>query len=383
MNAAASPGPRIARRQWLEAGAIGFVATALAACAERQATAQLTVTPLTPSTSGLVHLDLNENPFGPSPRAIEAIRASLGQLARYTGTEAASLRKQIAAAEGVAADQVVLGDVLDAIAVHLALEGGPGGEFVYSSPGYSAFADAAQLAGGKSIAVPLDARLENDWRALGAAVGPRTRALFVVNPHNPSGTVSDPAVMKNALRSASSGVFVLVDEAYIEYTDDAGARSCADLVREGHNVAVFRTFSKIHGLAGLPFGYALVPSVLAARLSQAGIGNPHALDRLAVAAASESLRDAAFLRTVRQRIADERAQWFALLRALHVRFADSCANFVFFETGRPHAEFAEAMRAGGVEIARTFLPLDSWARITIGLPEENARAREAVRRILG
>jgi histidinol-phosphate aminotransferase len=217
--------------------------------------------------------------------------------------EADSLRKEIADAEGVAAEQVVIGDVLDAIAMHLAFEGGAGGEFVYSAPGYSAFADAARLAGGKSIAVPLDAQLENDWRALRAAVGTRTRALFIVNPHNPSGTVSEPGVLKNALRAASTSAFVLVDEAYIEYTDERD-RAPTSFAR----AATSPFLGPSRRSADSPVFRSATPSCRrrSPRLGEAGIGNPHSLDRLAVAAASESLRDTAFQATVRQRIAEER-----------------------------------------------------------------------------
>ncbi|MGD0678105.1 MAG: histidinol-phosphate transaminase [Polyangiaceae bacterium] len=374
---AASP---IGRRRWLGASALALAGLTLEGCAERLPAERSARAGI--AATGRIRLDLNENPFGPSPRAVEAIRRGLVDLARYTSSEAEDLQRQVAAAEGVPFEQVVLGDVLEAIAIHLALAGGAGGEFVYSTPGYAAFADSARTAGGTAVAMPLDPRLENDLPSLLSKVGDRTRALFIVNPHNPSGTVSDSVALKTMLREASTRALVLVDEAYLEFTEDFSRRSCVDLVRAGNHVAVFRTFSKIHGLAALPFGYAVLPLEWANRLRAEGVGSPRSLDRLAVAAASASLGDASFIAWVRAKVAEERAQWFATFRTLNLRFADSRGNFVFFETGRPHREFAEAMLGRGVDVGRAFPPLDRWARISIGLPEENARAREVLRTVL-
>ena len=223
---------------------------------------------------------------------------------------------------------------------------------------------------------------ENDLAALRGHVGSGTRALFLVNPHNPSGTVSDPAAFHAFVSEMARQTLVVVDEAYLEYADDFATRTCAAHVRATENVAVFRTFSKIYGLAALPFGYAVLPHELAEALKRRGVGHPRTLDRLAVTAAGASLRDAPFVAAVRARIASERARWSVTLDSLGARHADARANFVFFETGRPHAEVAAAMRARGVDIGRSFLPLDRWARISIGLPEENALAQSALGEVL-
>lgn len=333
--------------------------------------------------AGRIRLTLNENPFGPSPRVREAILQNLDGLARYTGDEAASLIRQIAAHEQAPAEHVVLGEILEPLGLHLGLEGGPGGEFLHSVPGYNALMDAARPAGGRAVGVPLTAGLRDDLPALLAAITPRTRALFLVHPHNPSGTVHDPRVFNDFLREAARRTLVIVDEAYLEFADDFAARSAVGLVREGENVLVFRTFSKAYGLAALPLGYAVAPKALAAGLIRAGVGAPRSLNRLAVVAAAAALADQTFIADVRSKVAAERDAWMALLRELGIRHADSRGNFVFFETRRPHREFAAALLAQGVGIGRAFPPLGTWARISIGLPEENALARAAVRRVLG
>lgn len=372
----------IGRRGWLGSVFAAVTGAALDGCEPPSPVRSSVPTRAFPET-GPVRLDANENPFGPSLQAVDAVRQGMRDLARYVGEEADALTRQLAVREGVAPSQIVLGEILEVLGTQLALEGGPGGEFVYSIPGYTALTEAARFTGGVAVGVPLDDRLENDLPALASHVNARTRALFLVNPHNPSGTVSDAASFKALVKRVATGVLVVVDEAYLEFTPDFTARTCVDLVREGHDVAVFRTFSKVYGLAAMPFGYGVLPEKWADRLREQGVGHARSLNRLAVVAAGASLTDAAYLATVRELVAHEREVWFSLLRRLKVRFADSRGNFVFFETGRPHPQFAAAMLARGVNIGRPFPPLDRWARVSIGTPEENSLAQQRVREILG
>ena len=365
------------RRDWLKAGAATLAALALSPRLAFPAVPSSS----SPAPAGPVRLTLNENPFGPSPRVVEALAKNLSGLSRYVEDEASALVRQIATYEQVPPGHIVLGEVLEPLGFHLGLQGGPGGEFLYSAPGYNALVDAALPVGGVSVGVPLDADLRNDLPALRARLNERTRAVFLVNPHNPSGTVHDPQPFKDFVRAVSRRALVIVDEAYLEYTDDFAARTAAALVREGENVAVFRTFSKAYGLAALPFGYTVAPLGLAADLTKAGVGSPHSLNRLALVAASAALADQDFVAGVRARVTAEHAAWNDLFRELGVRHAEARGNFVFFETRVPHATFAAALLSRGVDIGRAFPPLDTWARITIGLPEENTRAREAVRAV--
>ncbi|UFZ08199.1 histidinol-phosphate aminotransferase family protein [Bradyrhizobium ontarionense] len=329
-----------------------------------------------------IHLALNENPFGPSPLSVAAIKADLAGLARYTGHDVDELTAAIAARESIAADQIVLGENLNVLGLYLSAYGGPGGAFVYSEPGYTALVDAVAPAGGTVIGVPLNDRLENDLPALAAAVDRSTRAVYLVNPHNPSGTVSDASLFIEAVRELSTRALVIVDEAYLEFTPDFETRTVAPLVRAGANVAVFRTFSKIHGLASLAIGYTLSPKPLAASLKQMGIGAFFGLNRLSLVAASASLGDRDYVTAVHAKVAAEREAWHALLRERKRRFSASQANFVFFDCGRPHAEAATMLAARGIIIGRAQPHYETWLRVSIGLPEENAAARQAVADLL-
>jgi len=333
-------------------------------------------------TGKLVRLSLNENPFGPSPQVAAALARQVPELCRYTGSELYDLRAAIVAKERIAPDQIVLGEVLEPLGRHLSARGGPGSELIYSDPGYTALIDAAAASGGHGVAVPLNSQLENDLPALAARVSSRTQAVYLVNPHNPTGIVAEADELRDFARKLARRALVIVDEAYLEFADQVPRRTLSDLVGAGENVVVFRTFAKAYGLAGLDIGYALVPRWLARALVAQGANDPHSFNRLAVAAATASLRDGGYLQRVRTRVAAERQQWFALFRQMRVRFTASAANFVFFETGMPHPEFSAKLLGEGLAIGRAFPPYERWARISIGLPHENAFARAAVRRVL-
>jgi histidinol-phosphate aminotransferase len=233
--------------------------------------------------------------------------------------------------------------------------------------------------GGVGVPVPLNAQYQNDLVALKSKVNAKTRAIYLVNPHNPTGTINDDEAFKSFLRESSQSAVVVVDEAYLEYTSDFDTRSAASLVREGANVVVFRTFDKIHGLAGMPIGYVLAPRSLADALRKEGAGDAEGLGRLNLAAASAALADTAQVVSTREAVAKERSLWLSVLRELNLPHTDSRANFVFFDAGRPQPALAAAMRERGVDIGRAHPPYTNWARITIGLPSENLRAQTALR----
>jgi histidinol-phosphate aminotransferase len=368
----------IDRRRWLAALGLALSGIGVSRPPGAARGARLT----TAEEGEVARLSLNENPLGPAPGVGTALDGERGKLSRYTGVELDALLNAIAAKEEIPREQIILGEILEPLGTYLSLQGGPGGEFVYSDPGYTALIDAAVAVGGRAVGVPLNSRLENDLPALAARVNERTRTLYLVNPHNPTGIVSDAEELRNFTRNTSRRTLVIVDEAYLEFADHFAQRTLTDLVRAGQNVIVFRTFAKVYGLAGLDIGYGLVPPAIARTLTARGVNNPHLFNRLAVAAATASLKDAEYVVRVTQQVAAQRDQWSQLFRELQVRHTPSSANFVFFESGMPHAEFSGALLKEGIEIGHLFPPYDRWARVSIGLPEENSRARAAVRKIL-
>jgi len=336
----------------------------------------------TPSsrTEPLIRLSLNENPYGPSPNVAHSLQLEFGRLSRYADVRlGGQLAERIAEYEHIPVEQVVLGEILDLLGLFLGSAGGPGGEFLYSTPGYLALIDAAARVGGVGVPVSLNAQYQNDLVALKSKVNAKTRAVYLVNPHNPTGTINDDEAFKSFLRETSKSAVVVVDEAYLEYTSDFDTRSAASLVREGADVVVFRTFDKIHGLAGMPIGYVLAPRSLADALRKQGAGGAEGLGRLNLVAASAALADPSQVVSTREAVAKERSLWLSVLRELNLPHTDSQANFVFFDAGRPQPTMAAAMREQGVDIGRPHPPFTNWARITIGLPSENLRAQNALR----
>jgi histidinol-phosphate aminotransferase len=335
-----------------------------------------------PTAEKRVRLSLNENPYGPSPSVIAAIQREFANLCRYTDDGYGQLVAHVAAKERVPQGQIILGEILEPLGTHLSLQGGLGGEFIFSDPGYTALIDSAAAVGGIGIPIPLSRSMQNDLPAMAAKMNARTRAVFLVNPHNPTGTVMDSEQLRRFVRDASKRALVIVDEAYLEFSDRYAERTLGDLVREGENVIVFRTFAKVYGLAGMDIGYGLVPKNISQILKKQGLDNPHLFNRLAVAAAAASLEDTGYVAAVAAKVAQERDLWFSLFHELNVHFTESNGNFVFFETGIPHREFSAALLQKDVDIGRAFPPYERWARISIGLPHENASARVAVHDLL-
>lgn len=370
------------RRHWLRAGLTSAAAVALAPAAGSAAPPAPAAVTSAGRTTDLLRLDLNESSYGPSPRVGPAVQRALAEAPRYvSAAQLQALQGQIATLEGVAPEQVIVGEVLEALGQHLALSQGAGG-FIYSVPGYGALVDAARPFGGRAVEVPLNAQLENDLPALLAVIAPDTRALFVVNPHNPSGTLSPGAEFDRFVSAAQARTLVIVDEAYLDYREDAATLSAVRLLRQGQNVVVFRTLGKIHALAGLQVGYALVPVALAEALRQRGVGGAHAQNQLSLAAASAALADPAHVAQVRRSVAAERQHWQQVLSGLRLRSTEAAGNFVFVDTGHPHAVVAAGLLQQGVRIARVFAPYDTWVRITLGTPAENRRAQLALRSVL-
>lgn len=326
-----------------------------------------------------IRLSLNENAFGPSPAVARAITRNLSSLHRYVDqAEVDTLSRQIAALEDVPPEQVVIGEVLEPLGLYLARQRGGGGRIVHSSPGYTALVDSAAPLGAKGLAVPLNARLENDLPALSTAIDGSTLAVSLVNPHNPSGTVDEAAALDRFILDSAKRTLVVIDEAYLEY-DDLPRRSAIRHVRAGENVLVFRTLAKIYGLAGLSIGYAVAPVTLAGGLRDAGIGAPHSLSRLALVAAGAALGDQHHVRSVHDAVARERARLHQQIDRLGWQRTDSRADFVFFRPPSAPA-LRRAFEQANIAIARPFPPLDDWIRVTIGTPMENEAVLAVLRR---
>jgi histidinol-phosphate aminotransferase len=374
----------LTRRQWLIRSGATLAGVALTSrLLNFEAQAQLTPERLAATLPVKARLSLNENPFGPSPAAMEAMVQSLssGKACRYPYGEVSELIDLIAKKEGVPADHIVLGagsgELLEKAGIHFGLAKGTA---IYAAPGYLQLPRALEAAGGTAVPVPVNAKLEHDLEAMAAKTNNPNTIVYIANPNNPTGTVVNTETLREFVKAVTPRAFVFLDEAYLDIADDYAGRTLVGMVKDTPNLLVARTFSKIYGLAGMRIGYAVTSPQFAATLrtyGSASLGFP------SVMAAIASLKDTGYVATTRAKIVAERAKLTALLRELGRTYAESQTNFVFFQTGKPHAEVQAAMLKESVAIARAFPPMNDWARLTIGLPGENELARAALRKALG
>jgi histidinol-phosphate aminotransferase len=334
-----------------------------------------------PAARGPLVLCWNENPYGPSPAARRVVSELIPSGCRYPSDAAiGDLVAAIAAREGVGADHIITGtgsgELLRALGL---LYGRDGGEIVAAAPTYTELTGYASRRGARIKLVPLDSRMRHDLPAMKTAVSAATRAVYLCNPNNPTGTVLTAAEIRAFVAVLPAGVVTVVDEAYMDFATAPGAGSVAELVRGGQNVVVLRTFSKIHGMAGLRCGYAIASPAVIKAVDAAVMTTPNIF---AVHAARASLGDRGFLADCRRRIIASRTRITTALSGLGLRYAEPQGNFVFFDTGMPLPRFTELMRARDILVGRHFPPFDSWCRITVGTEPEVAAFLAALRGVL-
>ena len=319
---------------------------------------------------GTVLLNGNENPYGPSPAARQAILASIGEAPRYAYSSIDTLAAQVAAREGVPVAQVVIGSgsgELLRMAALLAATTVPGSELVASKPTYEELPEFAGRLGLKVQWVEPDSAHRHDLNAMRAAVTERTSLVYVCNPNNPTGTAVSRDALETFVRSMPATTTVVVDEAYIDFVDGAGVGTVTPLAQRVPNLIVLRTFSKIHGLAGLRIGYAISSAAIAKRFADLSLVWPNSTG---VDAALASFGDAGFLRSTREAILADRTRVHAALDRMGRPHTDAQGNFVFFDTGMPVQQFRDRMLAKGIRVGRPFEGYDTWSRVTIGRREE-------------
>ncbi len=310
----------------------------------------------------------NENPYGPSPAARAVLSGTIPYACRYPDEEINQLVGVLARIEGVPADHIVVGSGSGELLCALGfLHGRGGGEIIAAEPTYAELTNYAKHAGAQLKLVPVDKLLNHDLAAMRAAVSDKTRAVYICNPNNPTGTAISAAAIRTFVGSLPDSVTAIVDEAYLDFADADGVQTVADLVGTGKQVVVLRTFSKIHGMAGVRCGYALARPEVAAQIAAVRMSSANIF---AMRAARASLNDQAFLTDTRRRIIASRTRITDELQRLGLAYAKPQTNFVFFDTGAPLAQFDRFMKARNILVGRLFPPYSNWCRITIGTEGE-------------
>ena len=320
----------------------------------------------------VVKLASNENPLGPSPKAVAAVREAAERMHVYPDGAAYTLRMKIAERFGVGPKRVLVGNGSDEL-IHLLglvlLE--EGDEMMMADPGFSRYDASAHLAKATLVKVPVDAAMRHDLPAMARALTPKTRLVWVANPNNPTGTVVRRGELDRFLADVPDDVVVVLDEAYMEFAEGLpDFPDSLDYVRAGRsNVVGLRTFSKAYGLAGIRVGYGFAPEAIADAIDRAR--EPFDVNSLAQVAAVAALDDDAHLRsTVRmnRRGLETLAGVFAEVGA---RPFESFANFVYADLGRPARPVFDALlRRGFITRCGDVLGNPTCLRVSVGTDEE-------------
>lgn len=327
--------------------------------------------------NGPVRLNSNEKPLGLSPAARQAVLLDLGEANRYPRQARADLVQAIASHHGVGTDHVQLGAGSSEILQMAVQATPPDAVVVVAEPTFEEVGGYARVAGRRLVSIPLRSDWAHDIARMRAAAGSGPALVFICNPNNPTGTLTPCGEIEDWIAQADPRVTFLVDEAYVEFPEDAGYRSAVPLVARYPNVVVSRTFSKIHAMAGLRLGYALAQPATIARLRLLACGNN--ANGLALAAARASLGDTAHQeRTLAANRAARRLLTEAL-DALGLEHLPSHTNFVMHRIPGELAPYNARMREAGFLVGRAFPPLLTMSRVSLGLPEEMERFAAALR----
>jgi histidinol-phosphate aminotransferase len=319
--------------------------------------------------AGIIKLASNENPFGPSPRAVAAAKVALEQGELYPDGGCFELRQKLAAAYGLSADQFAIGngsnEILELLG-HVFLR--PGDEVVMGNPAFVVYKLVTLLFGATPVEVPLvDHR--HDLDTLFKAVTPRTKLVFLPSPNNPTGTANTQEEIFAFVRRLPEHVVFAYDEAYAEFLESPP--DLRPLIREGRRVICLRTFSKIYGLASLRVGYGYAAPELIALLNR--VRQPFNVNAIGQAAAVAALDDRAFADKCARANREGLKQLEAGLTKLGLPFVPSVANFMVVKVGDGAGIF-DALQRRGV-IVRPMRPygMPEWLRITVGTAEQNER----------
>jgi histidinol-phosphate aminotransferase len=320
--------------------------------------------------SGPVRLNSNENAYGPSANVIAAIGdAALNAANRYPEREVAALQLKIAARHGVAPDQVVLGcgsgEILRLAADALATSK----QVIVAAPTFELMTQYARRAGAAVVAVGLSHDYSHNLDAMLGRCNDRTGLVYICNPNNPTGTLTRRRDIEAFVRKLPSHVFVLIDEAYHHFVGGSSDyASFIDRPIDDRRVIVARSFSTIHGLAGLRIGYAIAAQATA-RLLAFGRFSEN-VNVVAAVAAAAALDDADHVRMSARRNADDRQEFFNQASARMVPCIDSQTNFVMLDTNRRAVDVAEQFKNNAVLVAPALSPMDGHIRVSLGLPGE-------------
>lgn len=329
----------------------------------------------------IIKMASNENPLGPPPGAVEKMREALMEANLYPEGECPELRGTLSHKIGISGEHFIFGNGVDnliPLVVNTFVNSGD--EVILPSPSFAAYKTSTIMAGGVPVTVQLK-NFEMDLLAMLGAVTARTKMVFICNPNNPTGTIITKDELETFLAALPSGVVAVIDEAYFEYVENSAYPNSLDYVRKEKNVVVFRTFSKIYGLAGLRVGYGITRPDFVSAMNK--IREPFNVNRVAQAGAARALSEDVFIKRARKVNDQGKAIIYEGLKKMGLYFIPSESNFIFADLGvNMKAVFPALLKKGIIVRPGTAWGYPTFARITVGIPEENLAFINALEQVL-
>lgn len=329
----------------------------------------------------IVKLASNENPLGASPKALEAMRRELADVARYPDGSAFQLKEAIKQRFGFAHDRITIGngsnDTLEIIA-RTFLQAGD--DAIYAQYAFAVYPIVVQAVGARGIEVPAK-NYGHDLEAMAQAITDKTKVIFIANPNNPTGTWFERAEFEAFMAKVPEHIIVVLDEAYVEFVTDNSALNGLDYADRYNNLIVSRTFSKAYGLASMRVGYAIAHAQVTNVLNR--VRQPFNVNSFALAAAAAAIFDDEFLAKSRDINTAGMKQFEEGLSALGLAYIPSRGNFIAVNVKRDGVAVFNALLKEGVIVRPVAgYKMPEFIRISIGLHEENARCLEALKKVL-
>ncbi len=323
----------------------------------------------------------NENALGPSPKALEAIKKAASDVNLYPDGNAYYLKQKLAQKLGVSIDEIFVGNGTDEI-IRVITETflNPGEEVVVAWPGFVIYSIATEVMAGALKRIPLK-NYTHDLEAMLKAVTNKTKLIFIANPNNPTGTMVDKDEVESFMEKVPDDVIVVFDEAYYEYADENFPQTM-QYMKQGRNVIILRTFSKIYGLAGLRMGYGIAKKEIFFEMNR--IRQPFNVNRIAQSAAIAALDDTEHVRKSIAMNEEGKKFLYKELESMGLEYVPTSANFILVNIERDGRKVYEQLLKEGVIVR----PVDNYdlpnfIRVTICKPSENKKFIKSLRKILG
>jgi histidinol-phosphate aminotransferase len=366
---------KINRRNWLKSGALMAAGLSLGTSKwnATEAHTDAVLSPLADRPVIKARLSSNENPFGPSQKARKALMEAIDDSYMYPREYTQQFKSMIAKEEGVTEEHILLGagssELLMASALNYTLKSGAGSSIISADPSYASLMRSASQYGSGWEKVALTKDYAHDLEAMEKKVSEKTSLVYICNPNNPTGTIVPAAKLASFCEVVAKKKPVFVDEAYIDYVDNPKKQSMMEAVRKGQNVIVARTFSKVHGFAGLRIGYVVALPETVKELSKYCTGGMNVC-ATSVRAAIASYTDADHLSYAIKKNAESRDFLYKVLKDAGYEYIPSHTNFVLFPLQMEGKRFTEEMMKRGVSIRNWEFDNKQWCRVSLGTMEQ-------------